>query len=513
MDAAVPDLTVGVVGAGTMGRGIAQVALAAGCRVVLTDARPEAADAARDGLAETFGRLAAKGRMTPQAAEQAAGRLHLATEPGSSFAGCAVVVEAIAEDLEAKRRLFARLEEAVPASCVLATNTSSLSVSAVAAATLHPDRVAGFHFFNPVPLMRLVEVVAGCRTAPATVAFLRDLADRFGHLPVSVADTPGFVVNHAGRGFGPEALRIAAEGVAAPAEIDRILTEQAGFRMGPFELFDLVGLDVSAAVMGSLFDQFFAEPRFRPSHLVAPRVAAGLLGRKTGRGFYEYHDGRIVRPPEPPTEPPAPDSPARPVWISRAGGAQSLRLAAILAAAGVEVETGPRPGRGSLCLVLPLGADATAAALAERLDPERTLAVDPLLELDRRRVAMATPVTRPDMRAAARRALGCDGTPVSVIADSPGFVSQRVLAMIVNVACDIAQQRVAAPTDIDAAVTRGLGYPRGPLEWGDWLGPGRVLEVLTTLYALTGEPRWRPSPWLRRRAQLGVSLLTPEGQP
>ncbi len=498
------DLTVGIVGSGTMGRGIAQLAAAAGCRVLLADARPQAAAEARAGVAETFARLAAKGKMTADAAAAAAARLDAPADP--HFLGCAVVVEAIAEDLAAKQALFVRLEEEVAPDCVLATNTSSLSVTAIAAACRHPERVAGFHFFNPVPLMRIVEVVSGCRTDPGVAAFLRALGTRMGHAAVAASDSPGFIVNHAGRGYGPEALRLLDEGVADAPTIDRILVEQAGFRMGPFELFDLVGLDISAAVMDSLYAQFMHEPRYRPSPTARQRVQAGLMGRKTGRGFYEYREGTIVRPPEAGL----PDAPEMMAWVSRTHPAEGERLASALAAAGVQLDPGERPGAASLCLTTPLGADATTTALAEGLDPRHTLAVDPLFGFEGRRVAMPTLVTAPAFRDAGLGVLARAGHTVSLIRDSAGFVAQRVLAMIVNIACEIAHRRIATPADIDRAVALGLGYPQGPLAWGDALGAGRIREVLETVHRLTGDPRYRPSPWLRRRAGLGVPLTTPE---
>ena len=213
-------------------------------------------------------------------------------DASAELAPCDLVVEAIVEDLSAKQRLFADLEQIVRADAVLATNTSSLSVSAIAAACARPERVAGYHFFNPVPLMKLVEVIPGQHTAEPVVAALQELALRMGHRPVRATNSPGFLVNHAGRGYGTEALRILAEGVATPVEIDRILREAAGFRMGPFELFDLVGIDVAHAVMESIYRQFYDEPRFRPQPLIRRYVDAGLLGRKSGAGFYRYVDGR-----------------------------------------------------------------------------------------------------------------------------------------------------------------------------------------------------------------------------
>jgi 3-hydroxybutyryl-CoA dehydrogenase len=405
-------------------------------------------------------------------------------------------VEAIVEDLAAKKSLFSGLEKIVAEGCVLASNTSSLSVTAMAAACRRPGRVAGYHFFNPVPVMKIVEVVDGVMTEPWVGEALAALAQRFGHTPVRCKDTPGFVVNHAGRAFVPEALRILAEGIADPASVDRILVDAAGFRLGPFGLMDLVGMDVNHAVMKSMYHQYFEEPKYKPSFLVEPRVAAGLLGRKSKRGWFEYAPD-LKMPPEPP----APGAKPASVWAEA-----SLReLLSSLKAQLVNSASD-----ASVCFVAPLGKDATAAALEHRLDPTRTVAVDPLFGFAKRRTLMVTPVTRKEVRDQAHALLASDGVPVSVIHDSPGFVAQRVVAHIVNVGCDIAQMRIAAPQDLDRAVTLGLGYPKGPLAMGDAVGPKRILEVLRAMHDLYQEPRYRPSPWLRRRAELGVSLTTPE---
>ncbi len=505
------DLRLGVIGAGAMGRGIAQVAAAAGIEVLLADARRQAADEALAFIARMLDRAVEKGRMDAGAAAAAKGRLRIVDAGDlAPFAACHAVVEAIVEDIDAKRRLFAEIEEQVAGDCVLATNTSSLSVTAIAAACRRPERVAGFHFFNPVPLMKLVEVVAGERTDPAATAALMGLARRFGHHPVAVADMPGFLVNHAGRGFVTEALAILGEGVAGVADIDRVLREAAGFRMGPFELLDLTGLDVSQRVMDSIWARFQYEPRFRPSPIVARRVAAGLLGRKSGRGFYDYADGRAVVP----DEAAAPDAAPLPVWVAPARDAIEAdgraALVAVLRAAGVDPREVARPPADGVLFVAPLGEDATTAALARGLDARRTVAVDPLFGLDGRRSLMTTPVTEPAARDTAHALLARGGAPVTVLRDSPGFIAQRVVATIVNIGCEIAQRRIAAAPDIDRAVTLGLGYPKGPLAWGDALGPRRVLAILEAMHRATGDPRYRPSPWLKRRALLGVSLATPE---
>ena len=491
------DLCTGVAGAGTMGRGIAQVLAQCGARTLLFDAQPGAARKGKESIAAALGKLAEKGRLSTADAQAIVQRIEI-VESLEAFAACQVVVEAIIEELGAKRALFSQLEKVVKGDCILASNTSSLSVTAMAAACERQGRVAGYHFFNPVPVMKIVEVVDGALTEPWVGEALTALAKRFGHTPVRCNDTPGFIVNHAGRAFVPESLRVLSEGVADFASIDRILVDAAGFRIGPFGLMDLVGLDVAHAVMKSMYAQYYEEPKYRPSFLAEPRVAAGLLGRKTGRGWYTYaKDGTAEALPEQkaPTQKPAA------VWVVP-------ELREFLSKFNVEIRT--RADNETVCFVSPLGRDATTTAMQIGLDPERTVAIDPLFGYAKRRTLMTTPVTLPEVRDAAHALLASDGVPVSVIKDSPGFVAQRVVAHIVNVGCDIMQMRIASPADLDRAVTLGLGYPRGPLAMGDSIGAGRVLAILESMHDFFQEPRYRPSPWLKRRAQLGVSLLTPE---
>ena len=499
-----PSLALGVIGTGTMGRGIAQIAAAGGIAVRLHDSREGAAAEAVAFVARMLRRAAEKGGMTGAAAEAAIGRLEIVDGLGA-MAGADVVVEAIVEELEAKKRLFAELESIVAEGCILASNTSSLSVTAIAADCGRPERVAGWHFFNPVPLLKVVEVVDGLLTAPWVGDVLDGIARRCGHRPVRAKDSPGFLVNHAGRGLGTEGLRIVQEGIAAPGDVDDVLREGGTrFRMGPFELMDTTGLDVSGVVMESIYRQFYEEPRFRPVPLARQRMAAGLYGRKTGRGFYAYEDGRKAAV----ETAPVPDAAPAPVWVSPADpeGQQAV-IAAIADAA--TVESGASPAPGTLCIVTPTGADATTTALDQGLPAERTVAVDTAFGLAGRRTLMTTPVTGPRWRDLAHALLAADGTPVTAIADSPGFIAQRVIATIVNIGCDIAQQGIATPADIDAAVELGLAYPRGPIAWGDHLGPARVLAILDALHDFYRDPRYRPSPWLIRRARLGVKLATP----
>ncbi len=499
-------LTIGVVGTGAMGRGIAQLFVQAGHRVICHDAMDGAAEKAVAHVGEMLAKLAGKGKITAEALNSAKARLQCGSGLGD-LAGCDLIVEAIVEDLQVKRELFQKLEAIVPRETVLASNTSSLTVTDIAAGCTHPERVAGLHFFNPVPLMRVAEVVAAVRTAPEVVDRLRTLIQGTGHRAVVTADQPGFLVNHAGRGLYTEGLRLLEEQVADCVQVDTVLREAAGFRMGPFELLDLTGLDVSSRVMTAIYEQFHQEPRFRPSSLVAPRVSAGLFGRKSGQGWYRYeNDGKGAK-----VVPPAAAMPPLPgglkVWIDPAAPDRDA-LMALAASAGVPL--GEASDAATLCIVQPLGHDATTAAAALGLDAGRCVAVDPLPGLALHRTVMLTVATTPAMRDAAHALFRADGTAATVINDSPGFIVQRVLATIVNIAANIAQRGIASVQDIEDAVTLGLNYPRGPLSWGDHLGGTRVLAVLRNMLEATGDPRYRPSPWLVRRVGLGLPLTAAE---
>ncbi|MCB8840290.1 3-hydroxyacyl-CoA dehydrogenase [Aurantimonas sp. VKM B-3413] len=505
-------LTLGIVGAGIMGRGIAQIAAEAGLTVLIADAKPEAAEEARTFVGGMLDRKRAKGRLSEADAAAALSRIRVVPIAGpggyEAMRGCDAVVEAVVERIEVKRAVLAGLEAVVEPSCILASNTSSLSVTELGADARRPERVAGFHFFNPVPLMRVVEVVAGARTEAFAVEALEALAKRMGHRPVRASDSPGFLVNHAGRAYTSEAMRIVGEGVCAFGDVDRVMVEAAGFGMGPFQLIDLVGMDVVQTVSESVYHQYFEEPRYRPVHMGALRRSAGLLGRKSGAGFYRYGDGKPVAPAE--AEPPAVAPNNRPVWVSGRYEAEAKELRGALAQAGAALEDSERPSAAALCLVTPFGLDASMAALEEGLDPQRTVAVDMLLPLGGRRTIMAGVATLPEIRDLAHALLAAGEHPVTVIHDSPGFLAQRVIASIVNLGCDIAQQRIAAPADIDVGVKLALGYPKGPLEWGDALGPRRILAILEAMHDFYGDPRYRPSPWLKRRALLDLPLATPE---
>jgi len=498
---------VAIIGAGAMGRGIAQIATQAGSQVWLYDTQAEAIAKARNAVFQQWDKLQEKGRLSPETVADYKTRL-LSAASMQDLAECELVVEAIVEKMDIKKSLFTELEKVLAPTAVLVTNTSSLSVTAIAAALQRPSQFAGYHFFNPVPLMKVVEVIAGLKTDQAVCERLSEFARQMGHTPVQAQDTPGFIVNHAGRGYSTEALRIVSEGIADFATIDRILRDQVGFKLGPFELFDLTALDVSHHVIEAIYHQYYEEPRYRPNVITAQRLAGGVVGKKVGEGFYKYVDGVAQVPAEPPV--PVVDS-LPPVWVSPRA-ARRMELLQLLKDLGATLETGASPSPEALTIVAPLGFDITTVAVVERLDPARTVGIDMLVNdaATKRRVLATNPATRTDMRDAAHALFARDGKAVSVIRDSGGFVTQRVVATIVNIASDICQQRICTPQDLETAVTLGLAYPMGPLAMGNRFGPDSILEVLFNLQTVYGDPRYRPSPWLRRRGAIGLSLMHTE---
>ncbi len=495
-------LVIGVIGAGAMGRGIAQVAATGGMTVLLTDSRAEAvADAVRS-IEKALARLEEKGTIDHCEMDQALGRIKPVKEL-ADLAQCRLVIEAVVENLDVKQALLTQLEGIVSDDCILASNTSSLSITSIASKCRHPERVAGFHFFNPVPVMKLVEVIDGLRTLPAVGDVLMDVGKRMGREPIRVKDVPAFLVNQVGRAYTLEAAHLVSEGIATFADVDAVMREAAGFRMGPFELLDLVGLDVNHPATDMIYRQFFHEPRYRPSVMMQSRLDAGLLGRKTKRGFYDYGEQKDAAPAADTKET---SSASYPVWVSNAEPEQAAKLIALLKKLNVNIESGAKPSPAALCLVTPLGDDATHSAVEQGLDAKRVVAVDTLFDLGKRRTIMSTPVTAASYLDAARTMLAGDGVAVTVTRDSPGFIAQRIVAMIANIGASIAQMRTASASDIDKAVKLGLGYPHGPLGFGDLLGGSTILKILNNMQGRYGDPRYRSNLWLTRRAELGVSL-------
>ncbi len=500
------DLTIGIIGAGAMGRGIAQVAAAGGMQVLISDNRAGAALEAREFVEKLLARAAEKGSMTKDAAAAAIGRIKV-VQDHAEFKPCHLVVEAVVENLDVKRQLFGELEGIVSPDCILASNTSSLSITSIAAKLKTPQRFAGMHFFNPVPLMKLVEVIAGLRTENWVCEALTAIAKRMTREPVRLTDAPGFLVNQVGRGFTLEASHLVHEGVAAFVDVDRVMRDVGGFRMGPFELMELTGLDVTQPASEAVYNQFFHEPRYRPNLIMRSRFDAGVLGRKTKKGFYDYDAEMkpIVAP-----EAAAPSTRPASVWVSKAEPSGHAALTELLTKLGAKIEASDKPSEKALILVTPFGDDATSCAVEQGLDPKRTVAVDTLFPLIKRRTIMGTPVTEAPFRDAAQGLLASDGTPVTVCRDSPGFIAQRIVAMIVNIGCSIAQCRTATPADVDKAVTLGLNYPHGPFRFADTLGVDKIYKILAGMQRIYGDPRYRPNIWLTRRARLGVPLVTPE---
>jgi len=494
---------IGVIGAGTMGRGIIQLFAQAGYEVRCYDAAEGATRKAVDFVAEMIERAVARGRYSQADGAAIVARMS-ACERLEQLEGCELVIEAVVEDLAVKRDLFSALEDILADTAILASNTSSLMIADIAAGCRRPERVAGLHFFNPVPLMKVAEVIAAVRTSPATVAALQALIEHSGHRAVVAADQPGFLVNHAGRGLYTEGLRILEECVASAADIDTLMREAAGFRMGPFELLDLTGLDVSGKVMESIYQQFHQEPRFRPSSLVAPRIAAGLFGRKTGEGWYRYVGNDKQQNPSSTVPTLRRETP---VWVDPAAD-EHARLCGLVLEAGMDLVQDA--AKAELLLVQFWGIDLSRYCARHGLDARRAVAIDPLPGLDRHRTLMISTATSGLARDAAWALLGQGDMTVSIINDSCGFVVQRVLATIVNIAADIAQRGIASVADIEDAVRLGLGYPQGPLSLGDAVGGERILSILEQMHTLSGDPRYRPSPWLARRVALGLPLLSPE---
>ena len=483
--------TLGVVGAGPMGAGIVQVGLTSGFDVVLFDLSSDASEKARQSVMGHISRMVEKGRLDPSIASTAADRLTLASDL-QTFADADIVIEAIIERLEPKQQLFAALEGIVGKETILATNTSSLSVTEIAASCSEKARICGLHFFNPVPLMKLVEVISAPTTSIDTVEQATALSHRLGKTPVTVADGPGFLVNLQGRAYSLESLAVVQEGVATPAIVDRIMRNGAGFRMGPFELQDLTGIDISYAASKFIYEGHQHDPRLKTTTLQALMSAAGLYGRKAGRGYFDYSENVSVdEAPLATTD--APDFTFRFVDDDAA-------FAPLIEAVG--------PATGDdITLVAPIGEDCSTVCARLGLDPTTTVAVDLTAIENRHLTLMNAPGGSLAVEQAASWLRGRNFS-VETIFDSPGFVLQRVLAMIANLGCELAQTGIGKPDDIDVAMRLAQNYPKGPFEWGDWLGVEKTYEIMDKLFKVTGSDRYRPSLWLRRRAQLGLSIYT-----
>jgi len=494
--------TILIVGAGIMGAGIAQVAAQAGHPVLLFDTRPDAAIAAKGQLARTLETLVAKGKMSEAAASGTIARI----EPIPSLAAASaarVAIEAIVERLDAKRALFTDLEASMATDTILATNTSSISVTAIANGLRHPDRLVGMHFFNPVPLMRLVEVVSGLQTSPDVAEAVFELSRAWRKVPVHAKSTPGFIVNRIARPYYAETLALLQEQASTPAILDACL-RGAGFKMGPCELMDLIGHDTNFSVTQSVFEANFYDKRFVPSLVQRDLVDGGLLGRKTGRGFYAY--------PAPPdlvqarSGTPTPLAPKRVVVHGDSPTAHALaRLVAPVltrfaqaperspqsAWTGIEVDAARlvlTDGRPASDLARDFGIN-DLTVFDRPLNPENSVTPGALAYANHRDAAES-------WKTQAAVWLAALGFAPHRVEDTPG----RVVAMLVNEAADAVQQGVCTAEGADVAMKLGVNYPAGPFEWlSGWDAPG-VIAVIEALDATYRGERYRVSPWLRRHA-------------
>jgi 3-hydroxybutyryl-CoA dehydrogenase len=533
MDDATPDLCapaiVGVCGAGTMGAGIAQLACQSGAETRLYDPDPDALQRGARRIAAQLRRSAERGRLTKSAAAAAQQRLRPVGDI-EELSECELIVEAAPESLELKHDLFTRVAAVASESCVLATNTSSLLVTAVAAPIPHPERVVGMHYFNPPPVMRLLELVAGMESSARALAVARAAGEAQGKHVIEAADGIGFLVNRCNRPFGLEGLTLLTERIAPLEVIDRICRMAGGFRMGPFELMDLVGVDTGLDIARSFFAQSFGEPRWRPSPITVRTVAAGRHGRKAGRGYYVYAEGRDHRPADPvPLDPAGPPVGTGPIVLA-GDTVLAFELAEAAMEVGWEVLTPVEAaGHESPFLILDLTGDeepeaplqggpqaicCAAGSLAAQ-DPGGSAvgfhALPPLAE------GGLVELTRgPDSSEAAadavQRFFASLGKHIEWVGDAPGLVLGRIVCQVVNEAAFALGEGVGSAGDIDAGMVHGLNYPRGILAWADEIGIDHVLAVLDGLHLETGDDRYRAAPQLRRMLWAGrLGRATDEG--
>ena len=531
-------IRLGVLGSGTMGSGIALTALQANMIVTLYDVSEEML---AQGRAYIDTHLARKGKQLNLR------NLNLTTQL-DDLGGAGVVIEAIPEDLALKQKVFARLDEICPPPAILATNTSTLAVTAIASATQTPQRVAGMHFFNPAPVMPLVELVRAATTAGETITTLTSLAELLGKIAVVASDTPGFIVNRVARPFYGEALRLLGEQVASFAEIDRLVELGAGFRMGPFRLMDLIGIDTNLAAMQSLYEQTYGEPRYRPHPIQVQMVQQKALGQKTGRGFYTYPYQETSRPPAPVRARrragsllisagswfPGLVSASRNVGYQLLGDLGSDSSPASLGTYALPVErlyrsglpevgkpviaalrTGRAEGAQNILAeiernlpaeipILCQCSDLTLAEMATWVQhPERLVGIDGLFFQQGAIACLADlPITSNEARFAAQAFCSGLGRQIVWIKDSPGAVLPRILSTLANEAAFAVQQRVSEAATIDRAMQLGMNYPRGPMEWAAQIGYAKIVAVLDHLFNEFHEERYRASTYLRQLARL-----------
>jgi 3-hydroxybutyryl-CoA dehydrogenase len=486
---------VAIVGGGAMGTAIAQIAALAGHRTILIDQHAAALQAARQRFATALDGQVAKRRLSG-ADRDAALACCTTTEDLAAIAPARLVIEAITESLPAKIELLRRIEPLISVDAIVATNTSALSVAAMGRVHKHPRRFCGLHFFNPAQVLPLVEVVQGPATDPAVIEIAYATMLAWGKTPVRTRSTPAFIVNRCARSFYAEGWRMLAENVAAPATLDALIRDSGGFRMGPYELMDLIGHDISFSTSSSVFEAFGFDPRYRPSLLQRELVEAGHFGRKAGRGVYDYGKG----------------APRAPSVIEGAGARPgSVRMSEELGPAQALIE---RAKRSDLAVtttslqamqnqihlgdIVVMMTDGRPATLRGGVHAVFDLCLD---YASAPRIAVAMSDGAP--KHAAPSVIGffqALGFLVSRVDDTPGLVVARTVACLANECLDALQQGVASESDIDLAMTKGVNYPVGPIAWAAQIGYRRVLEIVDNLARVYGDDRYRASPLLRRRA-------------
>ena len=484
---------VAVIGAGSMGAGIAQLAAQSGHAVRLHDAQPGAAVAALTRIGADLDGAVKRGKLDAAERDAVLARI-TAADSIAALAGCGLVVEAIVEKLDIKRQVFAQLEAALGPDAVLATNTSSISITAVAQGLQRPQRLIGWHFFNPATRMKLVEVIAGVETDPELVPALHALSKAWGKTSVDAPNAPGFIVNRVARPYYAEGLRLLAEGLAPAPAIDRLMREAGGFALGPFELMDLIGLDVNLSVSESVFQATAYDPRYAPHLIQQELVRSGRFGRKSGRGFYAY--GKDVAAPVVATVPPADGTGTLDVatdagllapLVERliAGGVHVVRRADLpaetLAIGATRIaltdgRTAAERADGGALILLDLARDfSTTTTLGATASPAAASQLPALAGL---------------LQAAKIALIGLD--------DVAGLALMRIVCCLANEGADVMTWTGTTAKDVDTSMVLGTAYPMGPLAWADALGAARVATVLANLQAHYGEVRYRRAPRLSR---------------
>ncbi|HFT2305505.1 TPA: 3-hydroxyacyl-CoA dehydrogenase [Providencia stuartii] len=492
--------TVAVIGAGTMGIGIAQVAASAGHTVLLFDINTQALNKAKQSLTERLNKRVQQGKADAQTTEALLARITL-VHTMADLAPAQLVIEAVAEKLTIKQAIFSELEGICKENTLFASNTSSLSITAIASQLKHPERFAGFHFFNPAPIMKLVEVIRGRETASAVTEQLKNLAVAWGKIPVICRSTPGFIVNRVARPFYAETLRALEEQIANPATLDSVLRDAGGFSMGPLQLTDLIGHDVNYAVTDSVFQAFGYDPRFQTSFEQLELVQAGHLGRKTGRGFYHYDDNKplpkatmaekvILNNP--------PSVTARGDWQSLPEFAQLLRQNGIpLEESKIDSHELPTLRVNNVIVMLTNGElTSVRAQKANQSMVQFDLSAD-YAKANAIAISCAVQNSHQENQSviAFFQSLNKD---VIVLPDYPGLLTMRTVAMLCNEALDVVNKGVASPKDTDNAMRYGVNYPKGPLAWGAEIGWQHILNTLDQLSQFYADGRYRANPLLRQ---------------